>query len=194
MGDLMRDALLIGLLVVLGAAGGGVAGALRSSAAAGDAPPAAAATARPATPAVTPATPARRPADPCATNHAAQLVIVSIPAQRMWLCTRSTVHREYPVTTGRDAPGTRTPTGEFTVQGRDTDTVLHPDDGGAYHVDYWIPFEAPDYGFHDASWETTGYGTDAWRAHGSHGCVHMPHAAIAYFYRWVHVGTAVRIR
>ena len=43
---------------------------------------------------------------------------------------------------------------------------------------YWIPFDAPLFGFHDSSWQKMPYGSQKYRTKGSHGCIHMPLAAI----------------
>jgi lipoprotein-anchoring transpeptidase ErfK/SrfK len=144
-----------------------------------------------------PAAPARRTApvvNRCAHNRAAQRVIVSIRHQHLWLCRRHRTAYDTPVTTGRDTPSTRTPTGRFRVQARTSHAVLRPDTGGSYRVRYWVPFDAPDYGFHDARWQHFPYGSARYRTAGSHGCVHLPLAAMRHLYRWVHVGAAVTIR
>lgn len=132
---------------------------------------------------------------PCARNRRNQLVVVSLARQRMWLCHRGATTRAVPITTGRDGHGDATPTGSFHVQGRNRNSVLDPGNRGKeYDVKYWLPFDAPNYGFHDASWQHTGYGDSGYRAaHGSEGCVHMPLAAIRFFYNWVHMGTKVHI-
>lgn len=134
------------------------------------------------------------PVDHCAANAAAQRIIVSIAEQYAWLCARARTVYSTAVTTGREHPGNRTPTGTFHVQGRDRDAVLRPDDGKRYPVEYWIPFDAPDYGFHDASWQHFPYGSSRYRTDGSHGCVHMPLTSMQFLYRWVRVGASVTIR
>jgi len=147
-------------------------------------------------PAVT--TPAA-PAVPVAVNHCAgntinQLVKVSLVDQHLWLCHYSTVALDTPITSGASSlPYDSTPTGTFHVQGRDRNTVLTLNTGKQYNVQYWIPFSAPLFGFHDASWQNFPFGSSKYKTDGSHGCVHMPLAAIAFFYRWVHVGATVQI-
>jgi lipoprotein-anchoring transpeptidase ErfK/SrfK len=71
--------------------------------------------------------------------------------------------------------------------------VLTLNTGAAYDVKYWIPFDGPLFGFHDSSWQDFPYGSDRYRTAGSHGCVHMPLAAIRYLYNWADIGTPVRI-
>jgi hypothetical protein len=131
--------------------------------------------------------------DPCATNSGGQLVYVSVARQHLWMCSGHGIVRDDPVTTGMVGEYTNTPTGTYAIQARDTDTTLTLNTGATYDVKYWIPFDAPLFGFHDSSWQTFPYGSQQYRTDGSHGCVHMPLADIAFLYRWAHVGTTVVI-
>ncbi len=88
---------------------------------------------------------------------------------------------------------TETPTGRYHIQGRNTDTVLTLNTGATYDVKYWIPFDAPLFGFHDSSWQHFPYGSPQYKTDGSHGCIHMPLKAIAYLYHWVDIGADVSI-
>jgi lipoprotein-anchoring transpeptidase ErfK/SrfK len=129
----------------------------------------------------------------CAHNAAAQKVLVSIRKQHLWMCARHRTVYDTPVTTGMAGPWTSTPTGRYRIQGRTRNTVLTLNTGQTFPVKYWIPFDAPLYGFHDSSWQHFPYGSQKYRTNGSHGCVHMPLEAIAFLYRWVARPTAVRI-
>jgi hypothetical protein len=159
--------------------------------------PSRAAVAEPAAPASSvpgssaPARPA--PVNHCAGNHAAQKAIVSLRAQHMWMCARHRTVYSTAITSGAVGAWTRTPTGTYMVQGRNRDTTLTLNTGATYAVKYWIPFDAPMFGFHDSSWQHFPYGSPRYRTAGSHGCVHMPLKAIAFFYRWVARPTAVHI-
>jgi lipoprotein-anchoring transpeptidase ErfK/SrfK len=131
----------------------------------------------------------------CAGNTQAQLVKVSLSAQHMWLCNRATTVLDTAITSGASAlPYDSTPTGNFHIQGRNRNSVLTLNTGQQYNVKYWVPFSAPLFGFHDSSWQDFPYGSPKYRTEGSHGCVHMPLTAIAFLYRWAHVGTPVQIR
>jgi lipoprotein-anchoring transpeptidase ErfK/SrfK len=88
---------------------------------------------------------------------------------------------------------TATPTGTFRIQGRNRDSVLTLNTGRTYQVKYWIPFQAPLFGFHDSSWQRFPYGSPKYLTDGSHGCVHMPLAAIRFLYNWAAIGTTVHI-
>src|SRR4051794_29088110 len=58
------------------------------------------------------------PPNHCAHNTAAQLVLVKLDVQRMWLCARSRTVSTNPITSGMAGPDTRTPTGHYRIQGR----------------------------------------------------------------------------
>ena len=88
---------------------------------------------------------------------------------------------------------TETPTGHYTIEGRNRDTVLTLNTGATYDVKYWIPFDAPLFGFHDSSWQDFPYGSPKYQTDGSHGCIHMPLQAIAHLYDWADIGTKVVI-
>lgn len=138
---------------------------------------------------------ARPTPDACARNVLAQRVIVDISAQHAWLCARTHTVYQSAVTTGAVALAyDSTPVGTFHVQSRSRDVALTLIDGSVYRVHYWVPFDAPLFGFHDAGWQTIPFGSPAYRTRGSHGCVHMPLAAMSFLYRWAVVGTAVTIR
>ena len=140
-----------------------------------------------------PVSPAARP-DACAGRPAARSVLVDLSRQHLWMCSHGRTVRDTPITSGKDTPDTRTPLGRFRIEGRARNTTLTLNTGSAYDVDYWIPFQAPVYGFHDSSWQHFPYGSPRYRKAGSHGCVHMPLKAIAFLYRWARVGTPVTIR
>jgi lipoprotein-anchoring transpeptidase ErfK/SrfK len=142
--------------------------------------------------AVGPAAPRSTARTPCAANRLPQLTLVSLSAQRAWMCTGSRLVRTTPVTTGSSAPGNATPTGSWRIQAKAADRYLYPATGGEYHVAYWMPYDG-DYGIHDAAWQTIPFGSGAYRSAGSHGCVHLPTDVMAWFYRWSAVGSDVRV-
>ena len=131
--------------------------------------------------------------DHCAGNTAPQRVLVSIAAQHAWLCAGGHTVYDTDVTTGMADADSATPLGDFSIEAKTVDTTLSPATGGTYPVRYWIPFQAPAFGFHDASWQRIPYGSPQYRTSGSHGCVHLPLAAMQFLYQWVRVGAAVSI-
>ena len=133
-------------------------------------------------------------ATPCTTNTRTRWVFVSLRRQHMWMCARHRVVRDTAITSGMRGRDTETPTGDYRIQGRNRNTTLILNTGATYAVKYWIPFDAPLFGFHDSSWQHFPYGSDRYRTAGSHGCVHMPLSAIRFLYGWADIGTKVRIR
>ena len=129
----------------------------------------------------------------CARNGAAQKVIVSLRRQHAWMCKRHQTVFQTAITSGMSGRWTRTPTGDYMIQGRNRNTVLTLNTGATYRVKYWIPFDAPLFGFHDSSWQHFPYGSGKYKTHGSHGCVHMPLKAMRFLYHWSARPTHVHI-
>jgi len=132
--------------------------------------------------------------NPCVGNTHAQLVLVSVARQQVWMCAGARLVNQTAVTTGIPTEDFHTPTGSYLIQAKQTDQTLTLLSGAQYQVASWIPFDGPLFGFHDSSWQAIPYGSQKYRTDGSHGCVHMPLAAISWMYRWAQVGTAVTIR
>jgi lipoprotein-anchoring transpeptidase ErfK/SrfK len=120
-------------------------------------------------------------------------VLVKLDVQHMWLCSRSRTVYSNAITSGMVGPYTKTPTGHFHIQGLNTNSVLTLNTGATYNVKYWIPFDAPLFGFHDSSWQHFPYGSGQYKTDGSHGCIHMPLKSIAYLYHWADIGADVSI-
>jgi hypothetical protein len=118
---------------------------------------------------------------------------VDLSRQFARMCAHHQQVRTTAVTTGAAALGYGTPTGTWHVQARVRDTTLYPAAGGAYPVKYWVPYDGV-YGIHDSSWQHFPYGSERYRTHGSHGCVHMPLAAIRFLDHWADIGTPLLIR
>lgn len=130
----------------------------------------------------------------CAGNTEAQLVLVSVAKQHVWMCARTHLVYAGPVTTGAvDLPYDSTPTGSYRIQAKDTHTTLTLLNGDRYQVNYWIPFDVPLFGFHDSSWQSMPYGSARYRTEGSHGCIHMPLATMKFLYDWADIGATVTI-
>jgi lipoprotein-anchoring transpeptidase ErfK/SrfK len=132
-------------------------------------------------------------ADICATNTAAQFVLVEISQQHAWMCEHTALVYDTAVTTGEVANGDDTPTGTWHIQSKQGARYLTTLDGSRYHVNYWLPYD-DIYGFHDAAWQTFPEGSDLYKTAGSHGCVHLPETAMAWLAGWANVGATVTIR
>lgn len=139
-------------------------------------------------------TPKAAPPDACAKNTKQKAVIVRLSQQHMWLCEKSKIVRDSAITSGMKGQYTETPTGRFEIQSRTRNTSLTLKSGKTYAVKYWIPFDAPLFGFHDSSWQDFAYGSAKYKTEGSHGCVHLPVKSIRFLYKWADIGTSVRIK
>lgn len=128
----------------------------------------------------------------CHANTVARHIFVGIAKQFGRVCAGSQQILTTPLTTGATALGDGTPRGTWRIQAKQRDRYLFPAAGGAYFVHYWVPYDG-DYGFHDSSWQRFPYGSSLYRTQGSHGCVHLPGAMMAWFYQWAPIGTTVTI-
>jgi lipoprotein-anchoring transpeptidase ErfK/SrfK len=137
--------------------------------------------------------PKPKPPSPCRTNADAQRVIVSIAQQHAWMCTGPKQVKDSVVTSGATATGDGTPLGTWHIQAKQTDRMLTVLSGDSFHVDYWMPYDDV-YGFHDAAWQKFPFGSAQYRTEGSHGCVHFPHAVMAWLYGWADIGATVTIQ
>jgi hypothetical protein len=147
----------------------------------------------PSTPAV-PSTSARpAPPSPCRANTDAQRIIVSVRQQHSWMCAGARQVADSAVTTGATATGSGTPIGTWHLEAKERNTTLTVLTGEAFHVDYWLPYDGNIYGLHDSSWQAFPYGSQQYRTAGSHGCVHLPLAAMRRLYGWARVGATVTI-
>jgi len=132
----------------------------------------------------------------CGSTTAIQTIIVSLNQQHLWACDNNLQVYDTPVTTGATAYGDATPTGTWAIYSKQTDTHLTGSDSrGSWDdfVNYWMPFYGA-YGFHDATWQTFAFGSlTQYQTGGSHGCVHLPLAAMKWLFNWAPVGTVVTV-
>jgi len=135
-----------------------------------------------------PATPADAT---CAGNTQPQSIVVHLAQQRAWMCAGARQVYTTPVTTGQVSSGDATPTGTWTVEDKQADRYL-TGPGYSDFVHYWLPFYG-DFGLHDATWQAMPFGDQGYRQQGSHGCVHLPTAAMAWLYDWAQIGATVNI-
>lgn len=148
--------------------------------------------AQPATPRPLAAPPVPQPpVEPCKGSKD-RLAKVSITFQTLWFCEGGRAVQTSPVTTGNAREGEQTPTGSWHILLHETDRHLSGP-GYTEFVHFWLPFQG-DFGFHDAPWQKMPFGDrQGYKTQGSHGCVHVPEAAMASLYRWAGDGTAVTI-
>lgn len=102
-----------------------------------------------------------------------------------------------PVTTGR--PALPTPIGSYSVQFKASPFVFHSPwpAGSAYWypptpVTWAVDFYGGDFLHDDPAEPSDAFGSDSQDGYfASHGCVHVPHDAMAFLYGWLQVGAPV---
>jgi lipoprotein-anchoring transpeptidase ErfK/SrfK len=131
-------------------------------------------------------------------NIAQTKVIVDISSQKAYLYVKGKLLRTASVVTGR-AGVTPTPYGTFKIAYKTTNFTMDGRTVGydyLLHVDYWIPLAGTGgVGLHDASWRSNNaFGGNYYKWDGSHGCINMKRADVAFFYKHLKAGDPVTIR
>jgi lipoprotein-anchoring transpeptidase ErfK/SrfK len=129
---------------------------------------------------------------------AGHVVTLNLTAQEMVFYEDGCAVRATPATTGR--PELRTPTGHFAIFARYSPFVFHspwPPGSPFWYptspVSFAMEFAQGGYFIHDAPWEPDsqlGPGSEDGMG-ASHGCVHIPLAAMSWLYSWAPIGTPV---
>jgi hypothetical protein len=127
-----------------------------------------------------------------------QLIVLSLHAQRLTAYDSGRVVVDTLVTTGR--PSLATDVGAMKVIRKDSPWTMHspwPAGSAAWYPDTAVRmvvwFTETAEGFHDASWQpdsTLGPGSQN-GPFASHGCVHVPLAAVTTLFQWAPIGTPV---
>lgn len=135
-----------------------------------------------------------------------RVVVLSLARQQIEIYERGRLLLVSSATTGQ--PSLPTPTGASRVmEKRRNYTFVSPWPKGHRHyykptrIDYAIRYRDGGYYIHNAPWRTYhGYGTnvehtdpDGVQRTGSHGCVNVPYWAMVTIYRWMEIGTVVRV-
>jgi len=127
---------------------------------------------------------------------AGKTIVISLACQELTAYQDGQPFLSTRVTTGE--PALPTPTGQYSVIRRNSPFEMlssWPYGTVGWYAPSWVQwvlwFRSDGYGIHDASWRSAyGPGTEA---HGSHGCVNVPHPAMQQLYPWGSVGAAVDI-
>lgn len=105
---------------------------------------------------------------------------VDMGEQHMWFILEGEVIFEAPVITGLPEGNRATPEGVYFILDTLSPTVLigatDPVTGEPIYetpVSYWMRTTWNGHGFHDAIWQTQGFGGTLYRTHGSHGCTNL---------------------
>lgn len=110
---------------------------------------------------------------------------VSIAEQRIWIYKNGQLVVTTNVVTGTQNTGHGTSPGVWYILYKQTSAILTGRENGkiTYQtpVQYWAPFTNDGQGFHDASWRSN-WGSKAYLAAGSHGCVNTPPSVMKTVY------------
>ncbi len=126
-------------------------------------------------------------------------VVVRLSTQTLTAYLNGKPVLQTPVTTGR--PALPTPIGSFKVLNRNSPYVFHSP--WAPGSPYWYPptpvtwameFYDGDFLHDDPGEPASTFGSDSQNGYfASHGCVHLPHDAMAFLYNWLPIGAPVII-
>jgi lipoprotein-anchoring transpeptidase ErfK/SrfK len=124
-------------------------------------------------------------------------VVVRLSTQTLTAYLNGKPVLETPVTTGR--PALPTPIGSFSVLNRNSPYVFHSPwpPGNAYYypptpVTWAMEFYDGDFLHDDPGEPSSAFGSDSQDGYfASHGCVHLPHAAMSFLYSWLPIGAPV---
>jgi lipoprotein-anchoring transpeptidase ErfK/SrfK len=124
-------------------------------------------------------------------------VVVRLSTQTLTAYLNGKPVLQTPVTTGR--PALPTPIGSYSVLNRNSPYVFHSP--WAPGSPYWYPptpvtwameFYDGDFLHDDPGEPASDFGSDSQNGYfASHGCVHIPHDAMAFLYNWLPVGAPV---
>lgn len=138
------------------------------------------------------------PPDLPAADLGGKAIVVHLAAQSLTAYDHGKVALSTPVTTGR--PYLATLEGESTIFRRESPYLFispWPEGSPYWYPPSWVTwaleFRTGGYFLHDAPWEPDGaYGPGSQDGpYASHGCVHVPHAAMQFLWTWASNGTPV---
>ena len=115
-------------------------------------------------------------------------VEVNLTAQHLFFYKDGQLVLESDFVSGKDTPERRTPDGVYGITYKERDATLVGEDYET-PVSYWMPFNG-NIGLHDATWRSK-FGSNLYKANGSHGCVNLPFYIAQKIYENVDKGTAV---
>jgi lipoprotein-anchoring transpeptidase ErfK/SrfK len=141
--------------------------------------------------------PARRTAPSVSTGPSAKAVVIRLAAQTLTAYLNGKPVLTTPVTTGR--PALPTPVGSYRIEAAYSPFTFHspwPPGSPFWYpptpVTWAMPFYGGDF-LHDDPGEPAGaYGAGSEDGpYASHGCVHVPHAVMAFLFHWLPIGATV---
>ena len=121
-------------------------------------------------------------------NFGGTYVEINLTKQHLFLYSGGSRILDCDIVSGCVAKDYTTPGGVFKIRYKKQNAILK---GADYStpVDFWMPFNG-GIGLHDASWRTE-FGGSIYLTDGSHGCINMPHEAVAALYQYAYAGMYV---
>lgn len=141
--------------------------------------------------------PTRRTAPPKSTGSSAKAVVIRLGTQTLTAYLNGKPILRTPVTTGR--PALPTPVGSYRIEAAYSPfTFFSPWPPGSPYwypptpVTWAMPFYNGDFLHDDPGEPASAYGKGSENGpYASHGCVHVPHAAMAFLFHWLPIGARV---
>lgn len=122
------------------------------------------------------------------TDYGNTYVEVNLTAQHLFFYKEGQLVLESDFVSGKNTDKRRTPQGIYGITYKERDATLVGEDYET-PVSYWMPFNG-NIGLHDATWRTK-FGSNLYKAGGSHGCINLPFYIAQKIYENVDKGTAV---
>ncbi len=137
---------------------------------------------------------ARQTPPPSSTGPDAKAVVIRLEAQTLTAYLNGKPVLRTPVTTGR--PALPTPVGSYRIQAAYSPYTFHSPwpQGSPYWypptpVDWAMPFYDGDFIHNDPGEPASAFGKGSENGpYASHGCVHVPNAAMAFLFHWLPIG------
>lgn len=123
-----------------------------------------------------------------ANDYGNTYVEINLTAQHLYVYKDGSKVLESDFVSGKNTPDRRTPSGVYGITYKERDATLVGEDYET-PVSYWMPFNK-NVGLHDAIWRNK-FGSNFYKAGGSHGCINLPFYVAEKIYNIVEKGTPV---
>ena len=123
-----------------------------------------------------------------ANDYGNTYVEINLTAQHLYVYKDGSKVLESDFVSGKNTPDRRTPSGVYGITYEERDATLVGEDYET-PVSYWMPFNK-NVGLHDAIWRNK-FGSNFYKAGGSHGCINLPFYVAEKIYNMVEKGTPV---
>ena len=123
-----------------------------------------------------------------ANDYGNTYIEINLTAQHLYVYKDGSKVLESDFVSGKNTPDRRTPSGVYGITYKERDATLVGEDYET-PVSYWMPFNK-NVGLHDAIWRNK-FGSNFYKAGGSHGCINLPFYIAEKIYNMVEKGTPV---